>query len=30
MNPGPTPGASVEDVAESTEAKAGAAAGATR
>lgn len=29
MNPGPTPGASVEDVAESTEAKAGAGAGAT-
>ena len=28
MNPGPTSGASVEDVAESTEAKAGAAAGA--
>jgi hypothetical protein len=29
VNPGPTPGASVEDVAESTEAKAGAGAGAT-
>ena len=29
MNPGPTPGASVEDVAESTEANAGDAAGAT-
>ena len=29
MNPGPTPGASVEDVAESTEAKAGDAPGAT-
>ena len=28
MNPGPTPGASVEDVAESTEAKADAAPGA--
>jgi hypothetical protein len=28
VNPGPTSGASVEDVAESTEAKAGAAAGA--
>ena len=29
MNPGPTPGASVEDVAESTETKAGDAPGAT-
>jgi hypothetical protein len=29
VNPGPTPGASVEDVAESTEAKAGAGVGAT-
>jgi hypothetical protein len=29
VNPGPTPGASVEDIAESTEAKAGAAVGAT-
>ena len=28
MNPGPTSGASVEDVAESTEAKAGTAVGA--
>jgi hypothetical protein len=28
MNPGPTPGASVEDIAESTEAKAGASTGA--